>query len=72
MRLNFERGQCDVFQVGWLLRTKKKNDLSAINHLSIPCSFEECELERLKNVFITEKTGRTINLETKPNLVLPS
>ena len=58
---------------GWLLWTKnKKNGLSAINHLSIPCSFEECELERLKIVFITEKTGRTIDLETKPNLVLPS
>jgi len=57
---------------GWLLWTKKKNGLSAINHLSIPCSFEECELERLKNVFIAEKAGRTINLETKPNLVLPS
>ena len=58
---------------GWLLWTKnKKNGLSAINHLSIPWSFEECELERLKNVFIAEKAGRTINLETKPNLVLPS
>ena len=77
MRLNFERGQCDVFQLEmclWLvaLDKNKKNGLSAINHLSIPCSFEECELERLENVFIAEKAGRTINLETKPNLVLPS
>ena len=59
---------------GSLLWTNKKqnNGLNAINHLSIPCSFEECELERLKIVFIPEKAGRTINLETKPNLVLPS